>query len=166
MAENPISYDVDADKQFRKAIKRAQRSGLDLSFSMGESARIIKKESTKNFILKGFGKYPPLSPEYFARKQRLSPGTPILTGLNRRGQPDGKLKRSVTGNTKDSILRIGKTSLEVGTKATSKKGAPYPIFVQEGTNKMPARKFLFFSERMVKQIINTINADIANQLPK
>ncbi len=172
MAENPISYDVDADDQFKKAMAKAIASGLDLSFSMGEAARIVKKESTKNFILKGFGRYPPLSPKYFARKQRLAPGTPILTGLTGGGKASGKLKKSIVGTTSDSILLIGKISLEIGTKATSAGGAPYPIYVQEGTKnkdgseKMPARKFLFFSQRMVKQIINTINADIAKQLPK
>jgi phage gpG-like protein len=165
MAENPVSYDVDADNKFKKAMANAVVSGLDLSFSMGESARIIKKGNTANFILKGFGKYPPLSDEYFKRKQRLAPGTPILTGLTRGGKPSGKLKKSIIGNTVDSITRVGKTSLEVGTKALSQKGAPYPSFVQEGTKNMPARKFLFFTQRIVKQIINTINADIGNQLP-
>jgi len=165
MAENPISYDIDADNQFKKAMSRAIQSGLDLSFSMGESARIIKKESAKNFILKGSGKYPPLETKYFQRKQRLAPGTPILTGLTRKGKASGKLKKSIIGQTSDSIIQIGKRSLVVGTKARSIKGAPYPIFVQEGTDKMAARKFLFFSQKMVKQIINTINADIANQLP-
>lgn len=164
MAENPISYDIDADDQFKKVMSKAIESGLDLSFSMGESARIIKKESTKNFILKGSGKYPPLSRSYAARKQRLAPGTPILTGLTPGGGMSGKLKKSIIGKTSDSIIQIGKRSLVLGTKAKTLKGAPYPIFVQEGAKKMPARKFLFFSQRMVKQIINTINADIANQL--
>lgn len=165
MAKNPISYDIDADDKFKKIMAEAIASGLDLSFSMGESARIIKKESTKNFILKGSGKYPPLSKKYFERKQRLSPGTPILTGLKRSGAVSAKLKNSIIGNTGDSILRLGKRSLVLGTAAKSRKGAPYPIFVQEGTSKMAARKFLFFSQAMVKQIINTINADIDNQLP-
>ena len=175
MAENPASYDVDADKKFKKAMAKAIRSGLDLSFSMGESARIIKKESTKNFVLRGSGKYPPLSKKYAERKQILAPGAPILTGAKwgivddgekfYGGGPSGKLKRSIIGNTADSILRVGKASLEVGTKAESLKGAPYPLYVQEGTKTgMPARKFLFFSQRMVRQIINAINADIENQL--
>jgi len=181
MAENPVSYDVDADNQFKKVMARAIKSGLDLSFSMGEAVRIIKKESKKNFILKGFGKYPPLSDKYSRRKFILAPGTPILTGakpgkVNKGkkisgGGASGKLKRSIINNTSDSIVLIGKRSLEFGTKATTDEGKPYPLYVQEGTKnkdgsvKMPARKFLFFSSRMVKQIINTINADIANQLP-
>jgi len=176
MADNPISYDVDADKKFRLAMAKAIESGLDLSFSMGEAARIIKKESTKNFILKGFGKYPPLSTKYFTRKMILAPGAPILVGakpgITKKGKLiagggiSAKLKKSIVGTTKDSIIQIGKRSLVLGTKAKSEKGAPYPLFVQEGTGRMPARKFLFFSQRMVKQIINSINADIANQLPK
>jgi len=182
MAENnPISYDIDADNQFRRAITQAIRSGLDLSFSMGESARIIKKEAGKNFILRGFGRYPPLSPQYLRRKRILAPGALILTGAKPGSVKDGskisgggvsgKLKKSIIGNTSDSILLIGERSLEFGTKATTSDGKPYPLWVQEGTKnkdgstKMPARKFLFFSQRMVRQIINTINADIANQLP-
>ncbi|MGY5854062.1 MAG: hypothetical protein RTU92_10880 [Candidatus Thorarchaeota archaeon] len=175
MADNPISYDVDADKKFRLAMAKAIESGLDLSFSMGEAARIIKKESTKNFILKGFGKYPPLSANYFTRKMILAPGAPILVGarpgITKKGKLiagggiSGKLKQSIVGATRDSILQIGKRSLIVGTKARSRKGAPYPLFVQEGTSKMPARKFLFFSQRMVQQIVNAIDSDIANQLP-
>ena len=143
---------------------KAIQSGLDLSFSMGESARIIKKESKKNFILRGFGKYPPLSRKYFRRKQQLNPGTPILVGLKKNGSVSGKLRDSVIGNTSDSVLKIELRSLVVGTKAKSSKGKPYPVFVQEGTKTMPARKFLFFSQRMVRQIINTIKTDIANQL--
>ena len=165
MAENPISYDIDADKKFAKTMQKAIASGLDLSFSMGEAARMIKKGQTGNFILKGFGKYSPLSPKYFQWKQKLAPGTPILTGINSAGGASGKLKKSILDNTADSILRIGKNSLEVGTKATSNKGAPYPTYVQEGTTKMPARKFLFLTQRLVKQIINSIEGDIANQLP-
>lgn len=165
MADNPVSYDIDADNRFRRVIAEAIASGLDLSFSMGESVRIIKKEARKNFILRGSGQYPPLSTKYFQRKQSLAAGTPILTGLTRAGGISGKLKKSIIGNTTDSIIQIGRTSLVVGTKAESSRGKPYPLFVQEGTAKMSARKFLFFSQRMVSQIINTIQADIANQLP-
>jgi phage gpG-like protein len=181
MADNPISYDVDADNKFKKAMAKAAASGLDLSFSMGEAARIIKKGSTANFTLKGFGKYPPLDEKYSVRKQLLAPGAPILTGAKSGsikdgkkvsgGGASGKLKKSIIGATSDSIVRIGRTSLEYGTKAETDKGKPYPLYVQEGTEnkdgseRMPARKFLFFTQRIVKQIMNTINADIANQLP-
>lgn len=165
MPDNPISYDVDADNQFKKGMAKAIASGLDLSFSMGESARIIKKESTKNFILKGSGKYPPLSRRYAAWKQKMAPGTPILTGLTLKGKVSGKLKKSIIGKTADSIIQIGKRSLILGTKARDPKTNDfYPRKVQEGIGQ-PARKFLFFSQAMVKEIINTINVDIANQLP-
>lgn len=164
MADEPIIYDVDADNKFKEAMKKAAASGLDLSFSMGESVRIIKKETTKNFTLKGFGKYDPLNPKYLKRKLKLAPGAPILTGAKPGGGVSGKLKKSIIGTTSDSIINIGKRSIEYGTKAKSKKGAPYPRWIQEGTKKMPARSFLFFSKNMVKQIINTINADIGNQI--
>lgn len=172
--EFPVSYDVDADMKFKKALFRAASSGLNLSFSMGEAVRIIKKESTKNFILKSSGQYPPLSKPYRRRKMILSPGAPILTGsrpgktrnglLVSGGGVSRKLKRSIIETTTDSVIRIGVRSLELGTKAESSKGAPYPRYVQDGTRKMPGRKFLFFSQAMVRQIINTIDADIKNQL--
>ena len=133
---------------------------------MGDSVRIIKKESTKNFILKGPGQYTPLSDSYGKRKQVLSPGVPILTGVKPKGGQSGKLKKSIIGTTSDSIIDIGELTLSLGTKVVSKKGAPYPKYVQDGTTKMDSRQFLFFSQAMVKQIINTINADIRNQLPR
>lgn len=179
---NPISYDVDADKKFKEAIDKARKSGLDLSFSMGEAARIIKKEAGKNFILKGTGKYPPLSARYKTRKDILAPGASILVGAKpgsvRAGKKisgggiSGKLRDSIISNTSDTVLRIGKRTLVFGTKATTDKGKPYPRYVQEGTKnrdgsiKMPGRKFLFFSQRMVRQIVRTIDADISNQITK
>jgi phage gpG-like protein len=162
--DNPVSYDVDADKKFKATIEKAIKSGLNLSFAMGESARIIKKESAKNFILKGTGKYPPLSKAYAAWKQEHAPGTPILTGLTPEGRVSGKLKKSIIGQTSDSILLIGKHSLVVGTKAQSPEGDFYPRDVQEGKGRMPARKFLFFSQAMVGQIMRTIDAEIARLL--
>jgi len=167
-------YDIDPDKAFRNAIADAISSGLDLSFSMGEAARIIKKDSTKNFILKGAGKYTPLSAAYAERKSILAPGAPMLVGAKpgivqggRKfigGGISGRLRNSIVDKTSDSIIRIGKNTLEVGTSAKSKNGFAYPRAIQNGSSKMPARKFLFFSRAMVKQIMNTINADVANQI--
>ncbi len=167
MTENTlVSYDIDADKKFKQVMFTAISSGLDLTFSMGESVRIIKKESTKNFILKGSGKYPPLSPKYFKRKQILSPGVPILTGVNPLGGQSGKLKRSIINVTSDSIIEIGVRSLTFGTEVRSNKGYPYPQVVQKGTRDgtTPGRKFLFFSQRMVREITRTIDADIKSQI--
>ena len=113
---------------------KAIESGLDLSFSMGESARIIKKESTKNFILKGSGKYPPLSPGYFKRKQILAPGAPILTGAKwgivddgerfHGGGMCGKLKNSLLEKLRTQVYCSAKIVLRSEPKSHLSKARP------------------------------------------
>lgn len=132
-----ISYEVDNDNQFKNALNKAIKSVGDLRFPMGEISRDIFKNTKKNFILKGDGKYPPLSPKYKAYKKKKRPTAPILVF-------DGDLRDSVTGTgNEDTILNIGKQSLVQGTKI------PYAKFVQEGTKFMPARKFLFIDDAQI-----------------
>jgi len=162
-----ITIDVDEQRTFRNYLSRVISSVGDLSFPMGEFARIIKKESTANFILKGFGKYAPLTPVYLKRKRILAPGASILVGARRGstvngvlksgGGVSGKMRDSILKTTSDSVLRIGKTSMEVGTKAKTRSGAPYPRFIQKGTGKMASRPFLFLTKKMVKRMFNTLD---------
>ena len=116
-----ISYSVDNDKRFAKALDSAAKQVKDLRFAMGEISRDIYKTSKQNFILKGSGKYPPLSEKYAAYKARVRPSRPILVF-------DGDLRDSVTKATnKDAIRVIGKSSLIQGTKV------PYSRYIQEGS---------------------------------
>lgn len=159
MTKPVLEIDVDPKKDFARYLGKVKKSWKDLTFSMGEIARILKKEATPNFILKGFGKYAPLDPKYARRKNRIAAGTPILVGVTKTGA-SGKLRDSLIGTTPDSVLRIGKQSLEVGTKALSAKGAPYPVFVQGGTEKMKPRPFWFLTDKMTNRIINTIDDEL------
>lgn len=135
-----VSYEVDNDKRFVKALDKAIKQVGDLRFAMGEISRDIFKTTKQNFILGSSGKYPPLLPKYFAFKKKVRPGAPILVF-------NGTLRDSVTGTgTSDTILNIGKQSLVQGTKV------PYARFVQEGTRKMPARKFLFIDDAQAIRI--------------
>jgi phage gpG-like protein len=132
-----ISYEVDNDNKFKKALNKAIKSVSDLRFPMGEISRDIFKNTKKNFILKGNGQYPALSPKYKAFKMKKRPSAPILVF-------DGDLRNSVTGTgNQDTILNIGKQSLVQGTKV------PYAKFVQEGTEFMPARKYLFIDNAQI-----------------
>lgn len=168
-----LTIDVDPQNKFRRYLRKVIDSVDDLSFSMGETVRILKKGSTANFILKGSGKYTPLTRKYSDRKRILAPGAPILVGAKKGsvikgsrvsgGGISGKLRDSIIGTTPDSVIRIGKKSLDFGTKARSEKGAPYPYYVQHGTDKMASRPFLFLTARMTKQIINTIDAEITSK---
>ena len=125
------SYEIDNDRTFARNLDKAIKEVGDLRFAMGEISRDIFKTTKQNFILKGSGQYPPLSPAYAKFKERVKPGRPILVF-------SGALRDSVTGTgNSDTILNIGKQSLIQGTKV------PYARFIQEGTAKMPLRKFLF-----------------------
>ncbi len=169
-----IKVTVDLDNKFRGYISGVIADIKDLRFSMGEGARIVKKGATANFILKGSGRYAPLSPKYKARKQILAPGAPILVGAKKGRTKAGKLvsgggisarlRDSIIKTTGDSIIRIGKLSFEVGTSVKSSKGFPYGKAVQTGTSKMPARPYLLLTDPLVKQIINTIDDDIISIL--
>ena len=146
------SYNVDNDKRFRKALDGAIKEVGNLRFAMGEISRDIYKNTRKNFILKSSGKYPPLSPKYAAYKKKKKPGAPILVY-------SGRLRDSVLGpDTPDSILSIGETSLVQGTKV------PYARYVQEGTSKMPVRKYLFIDDAQAGRIERIIMDYVISRL--
>jgi hypothetical protein len=150
-----VSYEIDNDVEFQELLGRVSKISTS-RFVMGEAARIIKKFSKANFILKGDGQYPPLSDRYKKAKSRLRPNAPILVY-------DGKLRDSIVGKTKDSILNITEDSLIVGTSLF------YARFLDEGTKKdneelMPARKPLFLTRKMIEQIIKTYDAHIEKRL--
>lgn len=146
-----VEFDDGQLKRLNDVIEKAANEDVNLTFSMGEGARIVKKFSTANFILKGSGRYQPLTPDYAAWKNKNFPGMPILVLT-------GALKDSVVGNTNDSILSIEKDNFTLGTKVR------YAHFIQEGSKKMVARPFLAITEKMVDSIVNTIEDDVANQL--
>lgn len=144
-------FDTGELDRLAQVFKDAAGKDVDLTFSMGESVRIIKKSSKANFILKGSGKYAPLSPKYKLRKNRIAPGQPILVLR-------GDLRDSVVGITPDSIVDVSKDNAVVGTKAV-----PAP-FIQDGTRRMPARAFLALTTPIVDAIANTVEADVFNRL--
>lgn len=154
-----ISYEVDNDRQFRDALDQAIKDVGDLRFPMGEISRDIFKNTKKNFILKGSGQYPPLTPKYAAYKKKKAGFAPILVGVKSKGGISGRLRDSVIGfGSSDTFLNIGKQSLVQGTKV------PYSRFVQEGTKKMPVRKFLFIDKPQLGRIQRTIGAYVVSKL--
>jgi len=147
-----VSYKVDNDNTFKVELDRAVKAVGDLRFPMGEVSRDIFKTSTQNFILKGSGKYPPLSSRYANYKRKVRPAAPILVF-------DGKLKNSVTGTGNgDTIRNIGKKSLVQGTRV------PYARYVQEGNSRMPERKFLFIDDAQSLRIGRILGDYVASRL--
>jgi len=126
-----VSYEIENDRAFKRNIDEAIKAVGDLRFPFGEISRDIYKNSRKNFILKGNGKYPPLSENYAEYKKKKVGIKPILVF-------NGDLRDSVTkARDSNNIRSIGKTSLVQGSKV------PYARYVQEGTKKMPERKYYF-----------------------
>jgi len=133
------SYIVDADKRFQRALKKASDQVDDLRVPFKLITRSWFKSNRSFFILKSAGLFEDLAESTKKQKTRLlgSP-YPILRGIT------GNLEKSIT-NPSDSgsvNLIVNKKTLILGTQVQSKKGAPYPFFLQDGTSKMPARPFI------------------------
>lgn len=127
------SYILQNDAKFRAAIKKAGKRVEDLRLAFNLIALDWLKSNRTQFTLKGSGLYPPLSPDYAARKARQFPGAPILVA-------SGRLRDSVTQKSHfDNIIEVGRQFLVMGTKT------PYGIFHQSDAprKKIPLRKFLF-----------------------
>jgi phage gpG-like protein len=146
------SYKIENDIQFKKNLDEAIKEVGDLRFVMGEISRDIFKTTKQNFILKGSGKYPELSEAYATRKRATKGNLPILVST-------GDLRDSVTGRgNSDTIRFIGKQSLLQGTRV------PYSKYIQEGTKKMPARKYLFIDDAQSLRFQRMISDYVASKL--
>lgn len=150
-----ISYSIENDAEFRRAIDDALDQVEDLRFAFGEIARDFFKSNQAVFSLKGNGKYPPLSPAYEERKNRiLGRRVPILVF-------SGRLRDSLTGSPNgDSIVRIGKQALIMGTKV------PYGIYHQSDSprSKIPLRKFLFIDDARKMRWVRIITDEVGRRL--
>jgi len=157
------SYTIENQAEFEDLLRRIAKVGSN-RFIMGELARIVKKFSRANFILKGSGQYPPLSPRYKKRKARIRPSAPILVF-------NGDLRDSIIGKTSDSILKITKNVAIVGTKVAHGKihdeGFSGAVTRKTKSGKsvsyqlnIPQRRPLFITTKMVEQMIKTYEANI------
>lgn len=151
------SYDIKQDQRFAVLLSKIEEGGRNQRLVMGEAARIIKKFTKANFILKGAGKYEPLKDDYADRKERKFGELPILV-------VSGWLRDSVTiggeNNThQEGVLEITKDSLILGTKVK------YAAAIQEGSSRgLPARKFLFLTDAMVDLIMASAEANLERKL--
>lgn len=161
------SYDIDQDERFSNLLKNISEGIKNQRLVMGEAARIVKKFSRQNFILKGSGQYVPLSANYAAAKLRKFGVLPILVGgtvLSGESQHQGGWLRDsvVEGGAQkthpDSILIITEDSLVLGTRV------PYASYNQDGTEHIPARKFLFLTDVMINLIVATAEANAGKVL--
>jgi hypothetical protein len=139
-------YEFDPNNELGNAINRARRGVDDLGpvFKLMAAEWFKSNRSIFDPGRKSRGKYKDLSDQYKkAKKARHGFVYPILLA-------GGKLARSMTDPTSgDSVQRITKKDMILGTRVTSKRGAPYPIFLHKGTAKMPARPVVLLGAEQV-----------------
>ena len=163
---------VDPGKQFEKAIKKALKKVDNLKPAFDTMSDEYFQTNKSIFALKGTGLYADLSKKplyaFWLRKNDnavvKNNGSKFFKGGYKQlktfkyGKPypilkaEGTLEKSLTDkNDSNAIKIITKKTMILGTKAKSKKGAPYPIFLQKGWttpwgNKVPARPFLLIGK--------------------
>ena len=129
---------VDPTGKFKKALIDAGKKSKDLRVPFRQITESFYKTNMILFTFTSKGPFKELSPMYQIKKDKKWGFIwPIL-------KASGKLERSLTKPTDPDTVAtvINKTTLMLGTKVTSKKGAPYPVYLQTGTKKMPARPYL------------------------
>lgn len=140
-----IGFEVDPDKIFSDYIRDALKYVDDLSPVFRIMAREWYRGNKAMFTLKGPGQFAPFkSPgggrasPYVKRKRKvLGSEYPMLRGFT------GKLEASITkADAVGAVSLIGKRLMIIGTRVTSKDGAPYPAYLQLGTKRMAARPFI------------------------
>ncbi len=140
------SYEVDNDKVFAAALKRAGKLVNDLRIPLTSIRSNFYRSQKSIFNLKSKGKYPDFASEA-SRMQKIRAVGFDYPLLKRSGDLE---KSTTTPNHPNSISKvIGKKTLIIGTSL------PYAIFHQSDKPRttLPLRKFLFIGPE-AKQFAN------------
>jgi len=146
------SYEIENDKEFARALSRAAKIVGNLETPLRQIGADFRKSRKAIFALESAGQYPDLSSRPLnafwerdpkLRRAALRGGSkaykfakfgfayPIL-------KQTGRLEDSLTrAGHPENISNINVDEAEFGTKV------PYGVYHQEGTKRIPVRKFLF-----------------------
>ena len=141
MAKDTISFTIIQERAFQAALKRASKQigSLKTPLKLISDNWYRGEKYVFDLNRKGPGKYADFKNEESRQAKIRAVGFeyPLLVRT-------GKLMRSVISPTGEGALnKITHTTLIIGTSVKSKKGAPYPLYLQLGTKNMEARPFLF-----------------------
>jgi len=137
MAGFELSFEVMGDKQVARGFSRFANEVKDLRDAFREIVKdfrdTIEKKQFESEGGYGSGGWKPLATSTL--RQKASKGYPstILVAT-------GRMKRSLTGKTRDTIEEIKPLSILMGTKAG------YARYHQKGTRYMPARPVIELTE--------------------
>jgi len=155
MSQGPlgfISYEVENDTEFAKALGRAARKISNLTVPLNQIGNDFRKSRKAIFALTSAGQYPDLS----TRPLRVwwEPPETQLNGFYPGGYKELKEAKygfaypilKATGELEDSVINksnqynINEINIDEAKFGTS---IPYGVYHQEGTKNIPMRKFLF-----------------------
>ncbi len=192
---------VDPGDKFKKALIRAGKKVDDLTVPLNLIAQSWYKVNKILFSLNNKGPFKELSKRPFRAywltdKEKSTWARPPKSNYFSGGyrqykkmkwgfvypilKASGDLEKSLTNpyDQKTIATILNKKVLLLGTKVTSKKGAPYPTYLNEGTRKMPARPFMVIGtekgawaksihiQRRLKLWIQTLDKYVKRSLDK
>lgn len=132
-----FTFEVAGVKEFDRAFNRVEGHISDLRPVWDRVEREFYRIERGQFDSEGSagrsGKWKPLSRKYAKQKAQRYGVQPILRAL-------GKMAASLTGKTSDTVLIKEKQDFGIGTRLF------YAAFHQKGTDKMPAREPISFSD--------------------
>lgn len=146
-----FSIIVDGIPQFDRAFNRVSETVNDLTPVWKAIEREFHKIEREQFDSEGArgasGKWKPLKPKYQKIKARNYPGKRIL-------ERTGKLRRSLTGETADTVSNIRSDNAEFGTSL------PYALAHQRGSGRLPKREVISFSDAQKRRMMKGIQREL------
>ncbi len=109
----------------------------------GEFYQIMKEQFGSEGASGKSGKWKPLTPKYKAIKDMKFGPLPIL-------QRTGKMYRSMTGQSPDSVVEESAQEMSIGTKVS------YAAYHQRGSGRLPKREVISLTEAQEKRLLQPI----------
>jgi hypothetical protein len=137
-----FGFSVAGEQQIDRGFQRLVDSVEDLRPAWPDIADDFLEMEARQFDTQGgsgSGGWTPLSARYARRKAVVAPGATILV-------LSGRMRRSLTQAGGEHVRREERHELTLGTTVRSAEGAPYPLFHQKGTSRMPMRKPIELAE--------------------
>lgn len=131
-----FQFSVDGIKELDRAFDRFADAVKDWKPAWRKTRTFLYKHERKIFSTRGFGTWAPLASGQAATLMQSK-----------------RMKRSLTQRGGENIAELAKETLLFGSRVTSDAGAPYPLFHQRGTRKMPQRRIIFLREEERREIL-------------
>jgi len=134
-----IEFDINPPLENLKYwIEHVEKNVInDLSdFWDGWARKLVAEEIARIFATQGYGTWAALSPRYAMRKSKIYPGRTMLRAK------DVYFRASIRKGAKGNIFESSATEMTWGADEAwfeSTYGFPYPVALEKGSSKMPAR---------------------------